>query len=112
MLLCRVLWRRCVCVSRVGVCVCWGESVVCNVCVCVCVLSGLYQGTLTEGKGSVQLTSMYQLVQIGPLFKLKILLSIYNKQEALIRRSTLLGLSPQLVFPTCTIKYFHNHDCK
>jgi hypothetical protein len=59
--------------------------------------SNLEQRSLTEGKGSVQLTSLY-LDQL--LFILKHYLPFFTKQATLIRRPTvLLSLPPQLGFP-------------
>jgi hypothetical protein len=55
------------------------------------------QGSLTEGEGSVWLTSLYQLVQINSFF-IEMLFTFFTKQATLIRRSTVLSF-PQLVFP-------------
>jgi hypothetical protein len=49
----------------------------------------LGQGGLTEGE-----TGLYQL-----FFILKTLFTLFNKQCTLMRRSTVLSLPPQLVFP-------------
>jgi hypothetical protein len=48
------------------------------------------QGSLTEGEGSVRLTS--SLDQL--LFILKILLTSFTKQATLMRRSTVLSCPP------------------
>ncbi len=55
-----------------------------------------WQGSLTEGEGSVQLTS-FILDQLP--FTLKILLIFFTTQARLMRRSIVLSLPPQLVFP-------------
>ncbi len=70
----------------------------------------LGQGSLTEGEGSVQLTSLrggrlstidlLVLTNLDKLvFILTILFSFFTKQVTLMRRSTVLSLFPQLVFP-------------
>ncbi len=64
---------------------------------------GWKQGSLTEGEGSLQLTSLYQLVEQF-LFIVKILFTFFTKQATLIRRSTVLSLPPQLVFPGGSVR--------
>ncbi len=61
-----------------------------------------FQGTLTEGEGSVQLTSLYQIVYITYIFY------YFTKQTALLRRSTILSLPFQLVFLGSYLRD-HNH---
>jgi len=63
----------------------------------------LKKGVLTEGEGSVQLTSLYQLVQISRFEHWKIYI-FFTKQAILLRRSTVLNLPLQQVFPELTIK--------
>ena len=50
-----------------------------------------HQGSLTKGKGSVQLTSLYQLVQIS-CFYFKNIIYFFTKQATLMRRSIVLSL--------------------
>jgi hypothetical protein len=61
----------------------------------VLLLGMLYQGGLTEEEGSVQLTSLSQLVQISCFLKVKLYFSIITKQPILMRRSTVLSLPLQ-----------------
>jgi len=55
----------------------------------ICLLSTIYngQGSLTEGEGLVQLTSLYLLVLISSF-----LIKTFTKHVALMRRSTVLSL--------------------
>jgi hypothetical protein len=60
--------------------------------------SKLGQGSLSERKGLVPLTSL--TIFLGSVvFLLKILLILFTKQATLMRRSTVLSLSLLLVFP-------------
>jgi hypothetical protein len=52
------------------------------------------QGSLTEGEGSVQLTSLHQLVLNQQIFIWKMLADFFRKKATLMRRSTVLSLSP------------------
>ncbi len=63
------------------------------------------QGTLTEGKGAVQLTSLYQLVWISYFWSYKHSHFI-TKQPNLRRRSTVLSIPFQLELPE---KKFYNN---
>jgi hypothetical protein len=56
------------------------------------------QGSLAEREGSVQLTSMYQLVGSAP-FYIENIINFFTKQATSMRRSTVLSLALQLVFP-------------
>jgi len=60
------------------------------------------QGSLTRGEDSVQLTYLVLTSLDHLLFKLKILLNFFT-QQALLRRSTVLSLPPQLVFPAVNL---------
>jgi hypothetical protein len=55
------------------------------------------QGSLTEGGGSVLLTSLYLLVAH---FYTRNIIYLFTKQVTLMRRSTVLSLPSWLVFPT------------
>jgi hypothetical protein len=56
------------------------------------------EGSL-KGKGSVRFPPLYQLVLHQLLFALKILFTFFTKQGNLMRRSRVLCLPLQLVFP-------------
>jgi hypothetical protein len=56
------------------------------------------QGNLTEGEGSVQLTSLYERVKIS-YFRHYNHYLLFIKQATLKRRSTVLSLPLHLVFP-------------
>jgi len=60
------------------------------------------QRSLTRGEDSVQLTYLVLTSLDHLLFKLKILLNFFT-QQALLRRSTVLSLPPQLVFPAVNL---------
>jgi hypothetical protein len=68
-----------------------------------------YQGTLRKGEGSVRMTSFKEVIRTvltsldQLIFKLKILLTLVTKQATLTRRSTVLSLPLQLVFPADTL---------
>jgi hypothetical protein len=55
------------------------------------------QGSLTEGEGLVELTSLY-LIRSAP-FALKIMFIFLTKQATLMRRSAVLSLSPLVRIP-------------
>jgi hypothetical protein len=57
------------------------------------------QGSLTRGEDSVLLTYLVLTSLDHLLFKLKILLNFCTQQASLLRRSIVLSLPPQLVFP-------------
>ncbi len=61
--------------------------------------SGYSRGSLTEGEGSLRLTSLYKLVWIGSFLHWKYYLPFLQKQAVLMRRSTVLSLPLQIVFP-------------
>jgi hypothetical protein len=50
---------------------------------------------------TVDLLVLTSLDQLG--FKLKILFSFFTKQATLLRRSTVLSLTPQVVFPALSV---------
>ncbi len=56
------------------------------------------QGTLTEGYGSVQLTSLYLLARLA-VFDIESIIYIFEKQTTILRSSTVLSLPLQIVFP-------------
>ncbi len=60
-------------------------------------LQVLSQGSLTEGEGSVQLTSLFR----SAVFYIENFIYLFPKQGILIRRSTVLSLPLQLVFLDC-----------
>jgi len=62
-------------------------------------LGRLGQGSPTEGAGSVQLTSLYWLAP----FLIENIICVFTKQATLMRRSTVLSLPLQLVFPGLTV---------
>jgi len=55
-----------------------------------------YRGGRFSTVDLLVLTSFEQLI-----FIVKILFSFFTKQATLMKRSTVLSLPPQLVFPTC-----------
>ncbi len=61
------------------------------------------QGTLTEGEGSVQLTSLYYFRSATFDTANNYLLLFFTKQVTLNKRSTVQSLSLQLVFRVCNI---------
>ncbi len=70
------------------------HMILCNFC------RNLKQGTLTEGEGLVQLTSLYKTFKIS-CFNTTFFY-FFTKQATLMRRSTVLSLPLQLVFPAST----------
>jgi hypothetical protein len=52
-------------------------------------LDKVIQGSLTEGEGSVRLTSLYSFDQL--LFILKVLFTSFTKQATLMRGTTVLS---------------------
>ncbi len=62
----------------------------------------MYQGILTEGKGSVQLTSSLRQVVLQKREKYSISIKTIRSEQVSTRRSTVLILSFQLGFPDCT----------
>ncbi len=80
----------------------------------------MLQGTLTEGKGSVRLTSLYLLVWISSFLHWKYyLFTFLTKQATLLRRSIVLSPPLQLVFTgwsiaMLTVFYteFRYSDCR
>jgi hypothetical protein len=56
------------------------------------------RGTLTEGEGSVQLTSLYYLFRLAS-FEIEHIIYFFTKHASLMRRSTAQSLGLQLVFP-------------
>ncbi len=62
----------------------------------------LDQGTLIEGEGSIQLTSLYKLCLDQLIFKWEIAYICVTKQATLMRRSAVLPLPLQLMFPGLT----------
>jgi hypothetical protein len=66
-----------------------------------------HQGILTEGEGSVRLTSVNELVLISCFFNTeKLLFILFTKWAFLIRRSTVLSLPFQWEFPW----HIHSHQ--
>jgi hypothetical protein len=61
-------------------------------------LYGYNQGILTEGKGSVQLPSLHQIVCI-----ISMVFTFLTKQAIFTRRSTVLSLPLQLVLRTTIV---------
>ncbi len=61
------------------------------------------QGSLTEGEGSVQLTSFYCLVKTTCFLYWKYYY-LFTNQATLMRRSTVLSLPIQLVFPGFNVR--------
>ncbi len=56
------------------------------------------QGTITEGYGTVQLTSLYLLARLA-VFDIESMIYMFVKQTTITRSSTVLSLPLQLVFP-------------
>ncbi len=67
----------------------------------VSVLCMYRQGSLTEGEGSVLVDVLVLTILDLVLYILKLLLTFFTKQATLMRRSTVLSISLQLVFPVC-----------
>ncbi len=72
-----------------------------------------HQGSLTEGKSSVRLTSLYKIayiwphctnLSIPPAFVISNIIYFFTKQVSLMRRSTVLSLSHSVSVPC-----FHLH---
>jgi hypothetical protein len=56
------------------------------------------QEILTEGEGSVQLTSFTNWIRTAH-FYIENIIFLFTKQATLMRRPTVLSCPPQLVFP-------------
>ncbi len=64
----------------------------------------VWTGILAEGEGSVTIDILAQTSLDPLIFKLKKLFTLVTKQATLIRRSTVLSLPLQLVFPMFGIR--------
>ncbi len=63
------------------------------------------QGTLTDGEGSVQMTSLYKQ-HVSAHFYTENMINLVPQQSTLMRRSTVLSFPLQLVFPGKTFLLF------